>query len=675
MMKIKRYLSVMLVYVMMFTLLCTSTALVAEQNDQSVTYNFDTDADVPAIFSRSGGGGAVKIENGELKITTNAGKTENMKIDISDWKGASRKKGILTYSFDYKPEIDGASTTIMVGTSSTSSGHILAALQKTHLVGYTGEKSQAANEWLTIDDTNSSHRVTLTFDFAKELYTCSVGGKSVSHPFDYFADKTVNDVTYNCGKADKFILYLRTYHKDNYSYYIDNFKAEYTERYVQENITRCVNFINVINNNGTAEEFKEALLDVSALVGSYGEYNTQIVADDSLGAIEEIQKILYENAPYDTSEDNLDTVIPEIMNIIKDDMPMISVNFANTAKELEYSLASYDKEYSVDISFADEYAEDEKNLFYEEILNYRKENGAFASKDDIAEAISDARLSADSYTAFAKYEVAHALTLPRVFDEYKNILEVDMSYIEPEYINQTLFILKTMTVNSYMEIPDALKKAYEKAKDNKEKFGDIYEYDVEHSIAPKVERETTVLQDEPYFVDMAGFAWAQEAVDYLYDNGVLSGKGERVFAPGDKITREEFVKIIVNAFDIELSDKKSGLSDIDEAAWYAPYVNAAYSCGIVQGDSEGYFGVGKNITREDVAVILYRTANIKNIQLEVKTGEDFSDADKISEYAKKPVGILRYNKIINGVGENLFEPKNTTTRAEAAVMIYKLLGA
>lgn len=322
MMKIKRYLSVMLVYVMMFTLLCTSTVLAAEQNDQSVTYNFDTDEEVPAIFSRSGGGGEIKVENGALKVTTNAGKTENIKIDISDWKGASRKKGTLTYSFDYKPEIDGPTTIIMVGTTSTASGHILAGMTKTRLLGYNGGKSQAVNEWLTIDDTNSTHKVTLTFDFSKGLYTCSVGGKSVSHPFDYFADKTVEDVTYNCAKADKFVLYLRTYHKDNYSYYIDNFKAEYTERYVQENITRCVNFINVINNNGTAEEFKEALLDVSSLVGSYGDYNTQIVAGDSLGAIEEVQKILYENAPYDTSEDKLDTVIPEIMDIIKDNMPI-----------------------------------------------------------------------------------------------------------------------------------------------------------------------------------------------------------------------------------------------------------------------------------------------------------------------------------------------------------------
>lgn len=673
MMKVKRFLSAMLVCVMMFTLFCIPTTFAAEQIDQSVTYNFDANTSVPAIFSRTGGGGTVKIESGALKVTTDAGKTETFKIDISDWAGASRKKGVLTYSFDYKPELDGPTTSIMVGSSSTSAGHILAALRKTMLIGYSGAQSQAANEWLGINDTNSPHRVTLTFDFSQKIYSCSVGGKTVSHPFNYFANKTSNDQTYNCENADKFVLYLRTYYADAYSYYIDNFKAEYTERYIQENVTRCVNFVNVINNNGTTEEFKNALLDIAPLVGSYGDYNTQKVADDSMAAIAELQKVLYDNAPFDTSADKLDTVIPEIMDIVKNNMHMISINFANTATEMAYSLASYNDEYSIDISFVDGYEKEEKQSFYSSILNYRNNNGKFLSNDDIATAISEAKFTADCYKAFEKYKTAHALTLPSVFNEYKSVLEVDMSYIEEENRNQTLFILKTMTLNSYLEVPSALRIAYEKAKNNKETFAVAYEYDVDQEFGPKTDWSTTVLPKEPYFVDMSGFDWAHEAVEYLFEKDIVSGKADRCFAPNDKVTREEFVKMIVGAFDIELSDKGTGLKDIDENEWYVPYVNAVCDCGIVQGHSDGNFGVGEYITREDVAVILYRTANVKNIQLEVKVGDKFKDIDEISEYAQNPVGVLRYNKIINGVGESIFGPKLNTTRAEAAVMIYKLL--
>lgn len=675
--KIKRYLSAVLVYMMILTALCISTVFADERIDQRISYSFDTDAAIPGIFSMVGKGGEIKIESGALKVTTNAGATESFKIDISDWTGASRKKGILTYSFDYKSDIENVTTSVMVGTNSTASGYMLAGLQKTRMLGYDGEQTQAVNDWLTVNDTSSAHRVTLQFDFSQKTYTCSMGGKTVSHPFDYFADKTANEKTYSCEEADKFVLYFRTYHKDAYSYCIDNFEAEYTERYVQENIKRCVNFIKVINNNGTTEEFKKSLIDISDLVGSYGDYNTQIVADDSMKAIEEIQKIVYQDAPFDEGEDDIDVVIPEVMEIIKANIPMISINSANTSAEIEYSLASYYNEYSADISFIDNYKEEEKQCFYDNIMNYRNEKGGFMSNDDIVDAISEAKFSADCYAAFDKYKTAHALTLPRVFDEYKNILEVDMSYIEEENRNQTLFILKTMTVNSYSEIPDALKKAYEKAKGNKEVFGEVYASELNqntYKLSPGIEKETTVLPNEPYFTDLTGFEWAEEAVEYLYDNKIVSGKGEHVFSPADNVTREEFVKIVVCAFDIDIADSAEKFNDVDDTQWYTPYINAATASGIIQGHSDNSFGVGEYITREDVAVILYRTANVKNIQLEVKVGEKFKDIDEISEYAQNSVSILRHNEIINGVGEDMFEPKLNTNRAEAAVMIYKLLG-
>ena len=674
MIKIKRFLSAALVCVLSLMFLCLPTAFAAEQIDKSVTYNFDADTTVPSIFGLVDKGGKVELENGKLKVTTYATKTESFKINISDWEGAARKKGILTYSFDYSVDVADVTSMIMVGTTSTSSGFILAGLQKLRLLGYDGGTSQAVNAWNVIDDTSGPHRVVLKFDFSQKTYSCSVGEKTVSHPFSYFSNKTANEKTYTCDGADKFVLYFRTYYKNaDYSYYIDNFKAEYTERYTPENITRCVNFVKVINNNGTATEFKNALINISPLVGSYGDYNTQIVADDNTKALEEVQSLLYQNAPFDEAEDKMDDVIPQIMDIIKASMPMISINSANTADEMAYSLASYSKEYSADISFVDEYSEFEEQLFYDNILNYRNQNGAFTSNTDIADAISEAKFSTDCYSAFEKYKAAHALTLPSVFAEYKNILNIDMSYIEPENQNQTLFILKTMTVNEYKDIPAALRAAYEAAKSNKETFSDTYEYDVNHNVGPGIEKQTTVLPNEAYFTDMADFDWAQEAVTYLYDKSIVSGKGERKFAPNDKVTREEFVKMIVGAFGIELTDKEAGLKDIDENEWYAPYVNAVCSCGIAEGHSDGNFGVGEYITREDVAVILYRTANVKNIQLEAKILESFKDVDDISEYAQNSVNILRHNKIINGVGGNMFEPKLNTTRAEAAVMIYKLL--
>ena len=129
-------------------------------------------------------------------------------------------------------------------------------------------------------------------------------------------------------------------------------------------------FIKTINNNGTPEEFKEALIYISALVGSYGDYNTQIVADDSMKAIAEVQKILYENTPFDVAEDKLDTVIPEIMEIIKTNMPMISLNSATTSAEMDYSFASYYNEYDFDIIFLDI-----RHIYFQYTLVFIKDTG------------------------------------------------------------------------------------------------------------------------------------------------------------------------------------------------------------------------------------------------------------------------------------------------------------
>ncbi len=279
----KKSISVILTVMMVVLSFPCLMAQAAEQNvDKCVIYEFDADTTVPAIFSRLGSGGEIKIENGELQVTTNAGQTEYLKIDISDWAGAARKKGILTYSFDYKADVADVSTNIMVGSNSSNTGHYLAGLQQNRLLGYNGTTDNASIEWNTISSTESLRRVTLTFDFSNETFSCSMGGKTVSHPFDYYADKTANEKTYKFNDADKFVLYFRTYRATDYSYSIDNFKAEYTENLtydfyklteVPEIFSRlggggAVNIaddaLNVTTNAGATESLK---VDISDFAG------------------------------------------------------------------------------------------------------------------------------------------------------------------------------------------------------------------------------------------------------------------------------------------------------------------------------------------------------------------------------------------------------------------------
>lgn len=174
------------------------------------------------------------------------------------------------------------------------------------------------------------------------------------------------------------------------------------------------------------------------------------------------------------------------------------------------------------------------------------------------------------------------------------------------------------------------------------------------------------------FGDMDNTEWAKEAVNALNKLGIVSGKGDNKFAPNDLVTREEFVKMIVNAASIQLDDKVKTFNDVAKDSWYYSFVNTAYNAGIVSGISETEFGSGLNITREDIAVMVYNALMYKKAVLNDEY-DDFSDKDNISSYAVDAVSHLAGAKIINGYSDGTFLPSANATRAEAAKIIYGAL--
>ena len=174
------------------------------------------------------------------------------------------------------------------------------------------------------------------------------------------------------------------------------------------------------------------------------------------------------------------------------------------------------------------------------------------------------------------------------------------------------------------------------------------------------------------FDDIDDVGWAVEAIIELAQKGIILGKGDRLFYPNDNITREEFVKIIVKTFfeNAEVSDKS--FDDVSDGEWYAEFVKKACGEGIINGIGENIFGTGMNITREDMAVIAYRTAlkSGKMKESERVSGFIFADDEQISDYAKTAVYALYDAGIINGVSEDEFAAKDYLTRAQAAKIIY-----
>ena len=165
------------------------------------------------------------------------------------------------------------------------------------------------------------------------------------------------------------------------------------------------------------------------------------------------------------------------------------------------------------------------------------------------------------------------------------------------------------------------------------------------------------------FTDMSGFSWAEEAVNSLFDAGIVSGRGDKKFAPADFVTRAEFVKLLCGVIDIP--EAFSEFSDVSDTDWFAPYVRRAAAAGIIFG-SDGKFNPNNNITRQDMAVIIARA-----LKLEANGDIQFVDSADISDYAHNGVAALAENKIMQGA-DGCFAPKRNATRAEAAMVIYTI---
>ena len=175
------------------------------------------------------------------------------------------------------------------------------------------------------------------------------------------------------------------------------------------------------------------------------------------------------------------------------------------------------------------------------------------------------------------------------------------------------------------------------------------------------------------FTDIDSVIWAKEAIVYLAEKNIISGKAKSLFYPEDNITREEFVKIAVLSFVPDGKAKSITFSDVDMTKWYAEYIAKAYGAGILKGYDDNTFGVSGNITRQDIAVILYRTAKLRGIIEDSEATVKFKDIDDISEYAKTAVAALADKGIITGRENGTFDPLSYATRAETAKMVYRML--
>ncbi len=193
-------------------------------------------------------------------------------------------------------------------------------------------------------------------------------------------------------------------------------------------------------------------------------------------------------------------------------------------------------------------------------------------------------------------------------------------------------------------------------------------------LSPENNENVQTQQKEKYeFSDISTHLWAEESIYYLVSMGVISESNDKLFNPDRNITREEFLKMIVTAFGLLDKNATASFSDVPSDAWYYPYVASGVKYGIIMGNSDGTFGTGTQISRQDMAVMMERVLEKLGYPDSENKSDFFADYNSISDYAKNAVVNMQNLGILNGMGNNMFMPNNPATRAQSAKVIYELM--
>ena len=179
--------------------------------------------------------------------------------------------------------------------------------------------------------------------------------------------------------------------------------------------------------------------------------------------------------------------------------------------------------------------------------------------------------------------------------------------------------------------------------------------------------------DEP-FIDVDENDWFYDAVTYVYSEGMMDGVSDTQFAPNSNLTRGMVVTMLYRLEDEPRVTGSSGFDDVASGAWYADAVTWAAENGIVNGVSDAEFAPNDNITREQLAAILYRYAEYNDYDVSGRDDlSEFTDRSSISSYALDAMRWAVDEGLITGITDTTIEPQGTATRAQAATMFMRFM--
>lgn len=171
------------------------------------------------------------------------------------------------------------------------------------------------------------------------------------------------------------------------------------------------------------------------------------------------------------------------------------------------------------------------------------------------------------------------------------------------------------------------------------------------------------------FKDIKGLYSYQEVED-LYNYLIVNGTTASSFSPNKDLKRGEFSAMIARALELRPKNKHERFKDV---AVYKNEVQALYEANIITGYTDGTFGEGKTLTRQEAAAMIVRMLDYMGVETNVKSQVDLADMEQISEYAKAAVQYLATQDVLVSGQTTKFNPKRNLTRAEMAKVLMRAL--
>ncbi len=203
----------------------------------------------------------------------------------------------------------------------------------------------------------------------------------------------------------------------------------------------------------------------------------------------------------------------------------------------------------------------------------------------------------------------------------------------------------------------------EKPEEKEEGKKEIIEDEIEETVIKTFTEDT--------FSDITKDDWYYDSVKYVYENNLMQGT-ENGFEPENKMSRAMLVTVLYRMTDVKKTADSHNFEDVSSQKWYSDAVAWAASNGIVNGISETEFAPDKEVSREQMAAIVYRYVKWKGYDTSDKKDiSSFEDFDKISQWAVDALMWANGKALVNGTSDTLLSPEKATTRGQFATILMR----